>query len=186
MTNRFHFLALAIFSLLLSNCDKNDKLPECPQCDFTCLDGSEPNVFSNDCKDNWDCLYRLHENSQLNYVLEEYFDQVNINAGNKLVFETNLSTLGEANIADDEVTDFLYFEIDPSQESFAAEGDELDLLNVRFQQQCFCANVHFRKPASGCMQGQKIDDSHWKIQANLVIEYDSWTQEVRVDAVYAK
>lgn len=179
---RFYLALLISFIFVCFQCKKEDTLPECPNCDFTCIPQGEPDVVTNDCKNNFTCDFGLHPNSKLDYS-DENFDNY-IKSGNNLVFRMSLHTEGEDIIADDEFTDLLYFEIDPSMESFSAENDNLDLLNVRFQQLCFCADVKTKKPASGCMQGQKIDDNHWKVQANLTIQYPSWEKEVKVEAVF--
>jgi hypothetical protein len=148
-------LSLLFCTVFLSlRCDKEDNLPECPNCDFTCIPQGEPDVVTNDCKNNFTCQFELHPDSKLDYS-DENFDSY-IKSGNNLVFRLYLHTDGAANVADDEFTDLLYFEIDPSAESFSAENDNLDLLNVRFQQLCFCADVKTKKPSSGCMQGQRI------------------------------
>lgn len=175
------FLVSGILFLTLQ-CKKEDKLPECPNCDFTCIPQGEPDVVTNDCKNNFTCNFELHPNSKLDYN-DVNFDNY-IKSGSNLVFRMHLHTDGEVNIADDEFTDLLYFEIDPATGSFSAENDELDLLNVRFQQLCFCADVSPKKPASGCMQGQKLDENHWKVQANLTIDYGIFPKEVKVEAVF--
>ncbi len=180
---KLQFFLLAALPLFFAQC-KDDKLPSCPGCEFTCLEGNENGLFTNGCQSNWDCRYKIHENAQIQYEEGEHEDLVSIQEGSHLVFETILETEGAANVADDEFTNKLYFEIDPSQESFFAEGDQLDLLNLRFQQYCYCVDVHFNKPSSGCLQGQKIDENYWKIQANLIIDFSYGTEEVKVDAVY--
>jgi hypothetical protein len=179
-----HLIVLTCILFLTLQCKKQDQLPECPNCNFTCLPDSEPGVVTNDCMNNFTCTFGLHPDSKLAYT-DDDFDNY-IKSGGKLVFRMRLRTEGEAHIADDEFTDLLFFEIDQAQESFSAEGSELDLLNVRFQQLCFCADVKTKKPVSGCMQGQKIDDEHWRVQADLTIQYPSWTKEMKVDAVFKK
>ena len=184
---KFQIISIVLLSFLAFSCKKDkDKLPECPACNFTCLDGTEQDIFTNDCISNWTCQYDLHDNSKLEYISNANHDEALVKSGDKLVFETILNTQGTPNIADDEVTKTLYFEIDPTQESFSVEGDQLDLLNVRYQKSCFCSDVHFNKPSSGCMQGQKIDENHWQVQANLVIPWSTVSLDARLDAVFSR
>lgn len=181
---KYHcYLILLVCSVFAAaGCDEKDKLPECLDCDFTCIPQGTTNVVTNDCKSNFACDMELHPASKLDYSDDNSGNY--IKSGSNLVFRMHLHTDGEVNIADDEFTDLLYFEIDPATGSFSAENDELDLLNVRFQQLCFCADVSPKKPASGCMQGQKLDENHWKVQANLTIDYGIFPKEVKVEAVF--
>lgn len=183
---RLHLFYLMMGSVLLfSRCQCDEPIPKCDNCSFTCLSGGEQNVFDNDCPSNWDCSYVLHENSSLNYKTGSFNDQVSIEpGGNKMVFAIQWSTEGEALIIDDEVTRFVFFQVDATNDSFSVENGELDLLDLRYKEECFCADVHLKKPTSGCIQGQLIDESHWRVQANFQVEYDNWTQEVRFDAVF--
>jgi hypothetical protein len=174
------FLLLLALPFMLYQCKDDDKLPSCPGCEFSCLEGNEEDVFSNDCKANWDCHFNIFQQSQIEYNESA----ASIKEGSQLVFEAILETKGADEIADDEFTYRLYFEIDPAQESFTAEAHQLDLLNIRYQEYCFCQDVNFKLPASGCVQGYKIDENFWKIQANLVIDYSYGPQEVKLEAVY--
>lgn len=171
---------LLIFSL---QCRKNDDLlPECPNCNFTCIAEGEPDVFSNACRDNFTCEFKWQGNAQLDYSDNT---AAQINPGNKLVFTAQIETEGHEGIADDEFTDLLYFEIAPSMNSFSAEGEELSLLNVRYRRACYCLNRELIIP-EGCMQGQRIDADHWQIQANLTIDYGTWTKALKIDAVFVE
>ena len=189
--NLTQLIVLPIFSLsLLATSCKDDevpKVPTCPNCNFTCLDENEQGeIATNDCITNWDCSYTFYQNAKVEYSVNQTFQTATVNTGDKLVFEAILSTEGSPEIADDELTRTIYFELDPTQESFSAEADDLKLLNTRYQNSCYCVDLSYKKPISGCMQGQKIDEENWQVQANFVVQFDFGDVPVKFDAVFSK
>ncbi|TAK36462.1 MAG: hypothetical protein EPO28_13365 [Saprospiraceae bacterium] len=174
--------SLALFLLVATGCTK-EKLPTCPDCKFTCLTPGEAGVLTNDCLDNYSCSFELHKNAMLDYSGSNTGPY--IESGNKLVFALSSATQGSPMVADDEITTVLYFEIDAAQQSFLAEGDLMDLLNLRFQQLCYCVDISRKKPTGGCMQGQRIDGSHWMVQGNLTFSYDFGTVPFKFEAVFS-
>jgi hypothetical protein len=177
-----------LLTFLAVGCDKEivQNLPECTNCTFTCVSEGEPDAYSNDCISDWNCQYNLFEDAEIVYSNGEYDGTATVKPGSNLVFEAILETDGSPMIADDEVTKSLYFEVNAGQESFSVEGDDLNLLNVRYQRSCYCTDVRFKQPVSGCMQGQKIDETHWKVQANLEVSYDNGSIPFKLDAVFVK
>lgn len=158
---------LLLFSILLifSACDK-EKIPSCADCNFTCLDQSEPNVYTNDCRDNWECSFKVMSQSKVDLA-----EPKGVSIGNKNVFQMVRSTEGEEDIADDEFTEILVFELDASQESFSYEASELSL-QVHFKRVCFCPEVIFNPIVDGCLQGEKQTDGTWFVQTYFEGEYN--------------
>ncbi len=185
MKNTIAICLLAFISIFFScKSDEDVKLPDCPNCSFSCLSEGEQDVSTNDCPDNWSCYFNLFDNSKIEYSNDEYSGSASVKNGDKLVLEMVLQTEGSAMIADDELKKSLYFELDALQESFSAEGDGLKLLNVRYQHGCFCTETQFKEPVSGCMQGQKIDETHWRVQGSLEIPYSQGNLPLRFDATF--
>jgi len=180
--------AFALFLLVATGCKKeklpNEKLPECPDCAFSCLESLEPDVLTNACFVRYTCSFLLRKDSRLIY--SESNTESYVRPGSKLVFSLASSTQGAPNIADDEITEVLYFELEPGMESFSAEAGQMDLLNLRFQRHCYCYDTDLKKPTGGCMQGQRIDDSHWKVQGNLTFSYDFGTVPFKFEAVFSE
>lgn len=178
--------AISIFALaaFFFSCKSSDdvKLPVCPNCNFTCLAEGESDVSTNECPDNWQCQFNLIKDAKIEYFNDEYSGSASVKQGDKLVFELTLQTEGSAIIADDELKKSLYFEVDALQESFSAEGDDLNLLNLRYQHGCFCADTRFKQPSSGCVQGQKIDKTHWRVQGSLEIPLNNSSLPFKFDA----
>ncbi|MBK8568295.1 MAG: hypothetical protein IPN76_34560 [Saprospiraceae bacterium] len=182
------FAAFALIAILVTNCNSDDdtKLADCPNCNFDCIAAGESDVSTNDCPSNWDCHYNLKENSTIEYSNDEYHGSAAVKAGANLVFELTLGTEGSPMVIDDEQTKSLYFEIEASHESFSVEGDDLDLLNIRYQVSCYCADTRFKEPVSGCVQGQKIDGNQWRVQGSLEIPYSIENTSFNFDAVFSK
>ncbi|HFC00607.1 MAG TPA: hypothetical protein ENJ53_07360 [Phaeodactylibacter sp.] len=178
---------LSVFAVLFIQC-KKDKLPERPE-GFTCIDESPSDVFTNDCKSNWNCSYELHPSSKLQFEEQEYEDVASIKNGDKLVFRAIWDTEGAANVIDDETTNTLLFEVDSDQTSFALDGEDFGLLNLRYQQLCFCGDVHFKKEMTGCIQGKQLENGDWWVQSNLSVKYNeggnySFEVPVIMDALF--
>lgn len=155
--------------LILSACKKEeDKVPTCEDCNFTCLGQSEPNVYTNDCQDNWTCSFKVFSASSID--LDENLGVV---SGNKNVFQMIRSTEGDPMIADDEYTNVLVFDLAEDQNSFSVEDSDLAMMRVHYRSLCFCSEVDFKPVTTGCLQGEKQADGSWFVQAFVEGAYDS-------------
>lgn len=178
MKNLLSGLFLAF--LLLQACNNDDVvIPTCENCNFTCLDMIDNEVFTSNCRDNYDCMYRVFTQSEVDIEEEKGFK-----SGDKNVFLMETETEGEPNIADDEFKNTLVFELDESQNSFSVDGNALSDMNVYFKRTCFCTEVEFKPVATGCLQGEKQTDGTWFVQGNLTISYSWGDFEVKVDAQF--
>ncbi|MBT8232112.1 MAG: hypothetical protein HKO66_00485 [Saprospiraceae bacterium] len=160
------FLLVLNVILFSMGCDdQNDLTPQkpCDVCLFDCFEDTGEH-FSNDCKENFECTYEVRENATI--VHENDAQVVN---GENVVFIVNLYTPGVIEIADDETTDTVVFEIDKNATSFIAEGNDFDILNVKHRIGCFCVDVEFRQVKDGCMQGEKLTNGDWRVQGHLEI-----------------
>lgn len=174
-------ILLALFVLTLVQSCKKDEFPiaTCENCNFTCLDANESDVISNQCIDNWECAFKVTPQSSVDTTTSD-----GLASGNNLVFQMINSTEGSPNIADDEFTDILVFELNASQQSFSVEGEDLRAMNVYFKRVCFCVEVVFKEVTSGCMQGEKQADGSWYIQGNLRVSYSFGEEDVKFEAQF--
>lgn len=173
------FLSLLTL-ILLQSCQQDEaQIPTCEGCEFTCLAANDPDVVTNACLDNWDCQFKFTPLSRVDTTHSQ-----GLGSGNKTVFQMINSTEGSAEIADDEFTHILVFELDESQQSFSVEGDELSDLNVHFQRICFCIDRGFQAVTVGCMQGEKQPDGTWFVQGNLSVPFSFGDIEVKFDAQF--
>jgi hypothetical protein len=173
-------LGLLLAATLFSSCEKEEvKIPTCEDCSFTCLDGSETDVITNGCMNNWDCSYTI--NSQAKVDIDSYDG---LASGGKNVFQMLLSTEGAMEIADDELEIIMVFELDESQNSFALEGSELAAINLQYRRVCFCTETSFKAVELGCMQGEKQPNGSWFVQGDLIVPYSFEDVEVKFEAQF--
>lgn len=173
-------LSLAIF-LIFSCDDETLKIPTCDNCSFTCLDANEADIVTNTCPDNYQCTFSIIPQSKVNTN-----EQEGRSGGDKNVFQMILDTEGSTGVADDEFTNILVFELDESQSSFSAEGNELAGLKTHYRRICYCLETEFQAINSGCLQGEKQADGSWYIQGNLTVVYSFGNIEVKVEALFIK
>lgn len=175
---KYMTLGLLLASILFTSCKKDKvEIPTCENCNFTCVDASDPDVTTNDCLENWTCNFNLKPQSKVD--TGEYGGLAD---GGKNSFQMILSTEGSLDIADDEFTKILVFELEESQTSFSVEGSELEAMNVYYRVICFCTEKAFIAVNSGCIQGEKQSDGSWFVQGNLTVPYSYGDVEVSFDA----
>jgi len=177
MNNSIYVFFLIL--VLLQACNKTDSIPTCETCEFTCLDGTEPDIISNNCIDNWECNFKVTAQSKID--IEETEGRV---SGDKNVFQMINSTQGDLSIADDEFTNVLVFELDENQESFSVQDSELQQMNVHYRTLCFCSEIEFKTITTGCMQGEKQADGTWFVQGDLKVSYDWGDRDVKLDVQF--
>lgn len=173
---RVVFLLLLISTVSCSQVD----IPQCENCDFKCLAADDKDVINNSCLDNYNCSFKVFENSKVSFEEFEGFA-----SGSKTVFQMITSTEGDERIADDEFTNYLIFEIPSDQESFKVSAKEFKNLKVAYKTVCFCAEVKFIEPSAGCMQGQKQPNGSWFVQADLTIPFSYGDVPVKVEANFS-
>lgn len=175
---KYTTLGLLLAGILFTSC-KKDKvdIPICENCNFTCVDTSDPDVTTNDCLENWTCNFNLRSQSKVD--VGEYEGLAD---GGKNGFQMVLSTEGSLEIADDEFTNILVFELDEFQTSFSVEDSELEAMNVYYRRICFCTETDFIAVNAGCLQAEKQSDGSWFVQGNLTVPYSYGGEEVSFDA----
>jgi len=96
---------------------------------------------------------------------------IDIVSGDKLVFQYQYTANDDPRIADDEYTENIYFEIDPSLDRFSFTDSELADANLVIQPICFCPpTVH--QLIVGTLSGERKNDGSWEI--TLDIKYDNY------------
>jgi len=144
------------------------------------LEENEPDVITNACIDpSWTCDFRVFNNAEID---TEEFD--GLTNGNHLVFQMITETQGSPNIADDEFTNILIFELEDDHSSFSVDDDQLKDLNTHFRRICFCKEPGFQEIKSGCLQGECLLDDSWLVQGHLIVSYDFGDVEVKIEAQF--
>jgi hypothetical protein len=122
-------------------------------------------------------LYNFSENKQLNIETydESYMKYGNIEEGSNLVFEYEYSAEDEVNVSDDEYSEFIRFEINPSLTEFNYEDSELSDIKAVFSKSCFCGfNYDSDKDVepTGTISGKKISQTEWNISIDVTFYGD--------------
>ncbi len=166
---------LILIALLFASCDED--IPTCENCDFTCLEENEPDVATNECLENWECEFVILPQSEV-----EISEVKGIVVGDKNVFKVRRFQEGSPEIADDEVSITIIFELDQNQKSFSAEGNDLKNMKVHYKKSCYCPDVRFLEVSSGCMQGELQSDGAWFIQGRFSISTSELSIEEKFEA----
>jgi hypothetical protein len=122
-------------------------------------------------------LYNFLENKQLNIETSDgsYMKYGNIQEGSNLVFEYEFSAEDAVNIADDEYSESIRFEINPLLTEFNYEGSELSDIEAVFSKSCFCFFDYDSDkdvPPTGTISGEKISNTEWNISIDVTFYGD--------------
>ncbi|MDP5169830.1 MAG: hypothetical protein NWR72_06270 [Bacteroidia bacterium] len=145
----------------------------------------ETGIDPTTCRDG-KCTYTFEGGKQVNLFGDSTNQYVEIINGDKLVFQYQYLKNEKANIADDEYTENIYFEIDPSVDAFSYSGkEELESINLIMQAICFCP-VIIATPQSGSISGKKINDNTWEIDLNVTFDWDGSVVESEFSARFER
>ena len=117
-------------------------------------------------------LYNFSENKQLNIETSDgsYMKYGNIQEGSNLVFEYKFLAEDIVNIADDEYSESIRFEINPSLTEFNYQDSELSDIKAVFSKSCFCFFDYDSDKdvePTGTISGKKISQTEWNISIDV-------------------
>lgn len=95
--------------------------------------------------------------------------------GDKIVFTYFFDAAQEDDIADDEFSEFIIFEIDPVLESFNYTATDFDIISPYYRVSCFCSSDS-TLITSGSISGTKINDTLWEVTIDVEFERNEITQ----------
>jgi hypothetical protein len=93
--------------------------------------------------------------------------RINIEAGDKLVFNYTHTYKDCKDIADDEGSETLVFEIPKTDNSFDVSGAALSTINCHSQFSCYCANVNAVAITGGRIKGTKTAANKWMVDVDV-------------------
>lgn len=117
--------------------------------------------------------YSYYLNSKLEIVDQEnsYIKWANIKDGNNLVFEYHFIADDDEQIADDEYSETIRFEIDPTLDEFTYTDNSLENINTTLTKYCFCwfqlSDSKSAKP-KGTISGKKVSENEWEINLDII------------------
>jgi hypothetical protein len=141
------FLAIVSFLVILS-CNK-DKSDDCPQTQY---------------------YYGFKVSSQVDTIRTSGNWLAAITAsGDSLVFNYIREYTTCANVADGNVTDILFFQVDPAANSFEYDVADFQQSMVYFRRVCFCTELGFIIPQGGTIKGNRVNPTTWNVEFDLII-----------------
>lgn len=141
---------------------------------FSCREGG---IKPTNCRDG-KCAYTFEEGKKLvldSSGVDAIF--VEVQEGNDLVFTYSYTKNDRPNIADDEYSETIRFQVPAGADSFRYEDAELNEMPMYLQAICFCPQ-EISRPLRGSVSGKKRDDKMWEIEMDVVFDLFD-TEEVR-------
>ena len=113
--------------------------------------------------------YRLlvYKNSSL-FLFQNGEDlTLQIDSGNKFVFEYQYSKPVNPMMVDAGYTETILFEIDPGLDRFLLSGALLQGAKAVYGNLCFCADAGYHPVSDGCIAGRKTGKNEWQVKMNI-------------------
>ncbi len=144
----------------------------------------DPAPWDLNCEEGF-CHYLLYKDSKV--AVYPFSDGVSavIDNGDKLVFEYQYQYKDNPNIADDEFSERLLFQIDPDLDEFILEGpEELSDALTYYNRFCFCIQEGSVAPSSGRITGRRISSSAWEIDIDVNIVSPFTMKQIQTRGVF--
>lgn len=130
-----------------------------------CIDGMPD--FQPEATNNQEYDFRFFEHSSLEVDESDRINGVDIVPGDNLVFQYEFVRNDSPQVADDEYTEYILFEIPADLDSFIISGEDLQKSNAVFGAFCFCADRGYFWIGDGCIKGERVNHSTWNIAINI-------------------
>ena len=101
-------------------------------------------------------------------------NSISFSEGDKIVFHYILQRPQNPNIADDEVSENIVFQIDSNLTEFNYSNQDLIPLMTHYFESCFCLPESV-EIISGNVSGQKINETKWDLTLDLNINFQGST-----------
>ena len=121
--------------------------------------------------------YTYYEDAELSIETtdDSYMQTGRVTAGENIVFEYEYTAEEEENIADDEYTEFIRFEISPNLSEFSYQDAELTDIKTVLTKICYCFfeyDVNKDVPPTGNIAGERISATQWRISVDVTFYGD--------------
>lgn len=121
-------------------------------------------TLSNCDKDTY--AYEILSASKIDTITNQGGLFYQISPGNNLVFRYTHTGPDCKNIADDEYTEFLVFQVPPGATAFEYRNDQLKNVLCYFNRLCFCP-LNTVSVSSGTIKGTKTSATKWNVEVNI-------------------
>jgi len=174
--SRNMFYMIVLFLPFVGCNDEEDK--------STCVDDN-PDYNPIACPDSGECITSVLESSTI--VINDLQDVKigRIADGNKTVFKYKFNTPEDILVPDANYAEVILFEIESGTGDFFIEKDQLSNHNVLFGKLCLCTGQGYHRVESGCIKGNKIDETRWEIDINISLTIDGEEYKRMRNGIYA-
>ncbi|NLP58762.1 hypothetical protein [Lutibacter sp. B1] len=128
--------------------------------------------------------YIFHKNSEINISESNGVNYTDIKSGNKIVFKYKYEEEDNPMIEDDEFSEEIIFEIDPTINSFVINNNDFKKSNALYSLQCNCDSSGNFSVTKGEIKGEKLNEDKWKIDINIVIQTKQNEISKNVSAIF--
>lgn len=125
------------------------------------------------CRDG-KCTYTFEENKHVRILPP--VDRMQVADGDSLVFTYLYQQDEPSRFFDDEYDERIFFQIDPSLDSFSFLNAELNGAKMAFQPDCECF-LEIVAITNGTLSGTKLSKDQWEITMDVTFDWDQVPQE---------
>ena len=128
--------------------------------------------------------YIVYPNASLEVNETENGTVIEVVDGDMFVFEYRYSTEGVPEIADDELTEVVYFEVDEDTQDFNLNEANFEASRAYLGKFCFCGRTGYFPITSGEINAEKTGDLQWRISLDVkaLIEAENNIPEMTFEA----
>jgi len=121
-------------------------------------------------------VYEFQNDSQIILGISQTGNVFEIEPGTNTVFRYTFNSEDVINIADDEYTEIIHFEVDGSLDSFSYSNSALQAQNLFIRRLCFCTSNDFVFADIGSVSGTKLANGNWDISISMTFDWDEFSE----------
>lgn len=130
------------------------------------------------------CSYAYLTDARLR--LQEETASVALERGNRLVFTYTFTADDNPQVADDEYSESLWFELDPDgAERVVLRDKELRDAKLTFRPMCFCI-IELVPVEAGSLVAERLDEDRWQVELDLRFTWADEAQRRQVSGVFVR
>ncbi|MEM6347499.1 MAG: hypothetical protein AAF927_26670 [Bacteroidota bacterium] len=133
------------------------------------------------------CTYTFFTSQQIE-IVEDTVDNlafVNIIEGNNLVFLYRYIADSGSNANENDYDEDIFFEIDPTLNSFSFTDEQLAETKISIKPWCLCGSIVI-EPDQGSLRGERLNDNTWEISFEATYQLNNETKEISFKAKFAE
>lgn len=134
-----------------------------------CTSCQEQGINPTNCREG-KCSYAFEDNSRLRILPP--VDRVQVAEGDSLVFTYEYIQNDKANVQDDEYSERIWFQIDPSLTEFSLRDEELASVDLVFLPDCECL-FEITPILNGTLSGKRLSTDLWEITMDVSYTWNS-------------